>query len=113
MSAKAPGGRFAAFSKCAAASVSRTRVPGLGRRIAARRIGNIFSAPRKSRCSRKFCQRWQNLIVHHQPTEGRHCMFDLLAGVALLVCAAAVGYAIGKQAGLEEAARSRNWQKRL
>ncbi len=40
-------------------------------------------------------------------------MFDLLAGVALLVCAAAVGYAIGKQAGLEEAARSRNWQKRL
>lgn len=39
-------------------------------------------------------------------------MFDFMAGVALLAVAAFIGYAAGKRAGLEEAARSRKWQNR-
>jgi hypothetical protein len=38
-------------------------------------------------------------------------MFDCLTGLALLAIAAAIGYAVGKQAGLEEASRRRPWQE--
>jgi hypothetical protein len=44
-------------------------------------------------------------------TEGRLRMFDCLTGLALLAIAAAIGYAVGKQAGLEEAGRRRPWQE--
>ena len=44
-------------------------------------------------------------------TEGRLRMFDCLTGLALLAITAAIGYAVGKQAGLDEAGK-RNWQNR-
>lgn len=39
-------------------------------------------------------------------------MFDYVAGLALLAIAAVLGYAAGKQAGLDEAGSRRYWREK-